>query len=152
MPTFRIAVIGGDGIGPEVIEPAVRVAERAAKKDGATLEFWPAGSGFLAASSEIAGHGSEIQGDAQQNRSPRSQNQGPRSEIRSESLEIRSDAPEMWGDGLENRGLHLSIQGWSVLPPRMWALKNKKARQLQPPRHNHNRIQSIWQRRQLLFW
>ena len=30
MPSHRIAVIGGDGIGPEVIEHAVRAAERAA--------------------------------------------------------------------------------------------------------------------------
>ena len=30
MAAFRIAVIGGDGIGPEVIEQAVRVVDRAA--------------------------------------------------------------------------------------------------------------------------
>ena len=29
MPAFRIAVIGGDGIGPEVIEQAIRVADAA---------------------------------------------------------------------------------------------------------------------------
>lgn len=39
MATFRIAVIGGDGIGPEVIGPAVRVAERAATRAGTTLEW-----------------------------------------------------------------------------------------------------------------
>jgi tartrate dehydrogenase/decarboxylase/D-malate dehydrogenase len=39
MATFRIAVIGGDGIGPEVIGPAVEVAGRAAAKAGATLEW-----------------------------------------------------------------------------------------------------------------
>src|SRR5262249_37968113 len=39
MPTFRIAVIGGDGIGPEVIDQAVRVAERAARHDGAGLTW-----------------------------------------------------------------------------------------------------------------
>jgi tartrate dehydrogenase/decarboxylase/D-malate dehydrogenase len=39
MPTFRIAVIGGDGIGPEVTEQAVRVADRAARRDGAALEW-----------------------------------------------------------------------------------------------------------------
>ncbi len=39
MPTFRIAVIGGDGIGPEVIDQAMRVAERAAKSDGAELSW-----------------------------------------------------------------------------------------------------------------
>jgi tartrate dehydrogenase/decarboxylase/D-malate dehydrogenase len=40
MPAPRIAVIGGDGIGPEVIEQAVRVAERAAQKhDRAELQW-----------------------------------------------------------------------------------------------------------------
>ena len=39
MASFRIAVIGGDGIGPEVIEQAVRVADAAARKDGAGLEW-----------------------------------------------------------------------------------------------------------------
>jgi len=40
MAVYRIAVIGGDGIGPEVIEQAVRVAEAAAQKhDGAKLEW-----------------------------------------------------------------------------------------------------------------
>jgi tartrate dehydrogenase/decarboxylase/D-malate dehydrogenase len=39
MPTFRIAVIGGDGIGPEVIEQAVRCADAAGRADGATLEW-----------------------------------------------------------------------------------------------------------------
>ena len=29
MATWRIAVIGGDGIGPEVIEQAIRVADAA---------------------------------------------------------------------------------------------------------------------------
>jgi tartrate dehydrogenase/decarboxylase/D-malate dehydrogenase len=39
MASFRIAVLGGDGIGPEVTEAAVRVADRAARAEGATLEF-----------------------------------------------------------------------------------------------------------------
>lgn len=39
MASFRIAVIGGDGIGPEVIEHAVKVADAAGRKDGATLEW-----------------------------------------------------------------------------------------------------------------
>lgn len=39
MASFRVAVIGGDGIGPEVIEPAVQVADRAGKKDGATISW-----------------------------------------------------------------------------------------------------------------
>jgi tartrate dehydrogenase/decarboxylase / D-malate dehydrogenase len=40
MAAFRIAVIGGDGIGPEVIDQAVRVAEAAAAKhDRAALDW-----------------------------------------------------------------------------------------------------------------
>jgi tartrate dehydrogenase/decarboxylase/D-malate dehydrogenase len=40
MPASRIAVIGGDGIGPEVIDQAVRVAEKAvAKHDRAELKW-----------------------------------------------------------------------------------------------------------------
>lgn len=49
MSGFRIAVIGGDGIGPEVIDQAVRVAERAAQKhDQARLQWnrLPWGSEF----------------------------------------------------------------------------------------------------------
>lgn len=33
MPTYRIAVLGGDGIGPEVTEQAIRVADVAARLD-----------------------------------------------------------------------------------------------------------------------
>ncbi|MBO0698113.1 MAG: 3-isopropylmalate dehydrogenase [Zavarzinella sp.] len=39
MAHHRIAVIGGDGIGPEVIDQAVRAAEAAGKKHGATFEW-----------------------------------------------------------------------------------------------------------------
>jgi tartrate dehydrogenase/decarboxylase/D-malate dehydrogenase len=39
MAAFRIAVIGGDGIGPEVIDQAVRVADAAARHDRAALEW-----------------------------------------------------------------------------------------------------------------
>src|SRR5947209_17635484 len=39
MAVFRIAVIGGDGIGPEVIEQAIRVADAARRHDSATLEW-----------------------------------------------------------------------------------------------------------------
>jgi tartrate dehydrogenase/decarboxylase/D-malate dehydrogenase len=39
MAAFRIAVIGGDGIGPEVIEQAIRVADRAAREEGASLQW-----------------------------------------------------------------------------------------------------------------
>jgi tartrate dehydrogenase/decarboxylase / D-malate dehydrogenase len=40
MAVFRIAVIGGDGIGPEVIDQAIRAAGAAAKKhDGALLQW-----------------------------------------------------------------------------------------------------------------
>ena len=39
MATFRIAVLGGDGIGPEVTEEAIRVADAAGKLDGAAFEW-----------------------------------------------------------------------------------------------------------------
>jgi tartrate dehydrogenase/decarboxylase/D-malate dehydrogenase len=39
MAVFRIAVIAGDGIGPEVIEPAVRAADAAARRASAALEW-----------------------------------------------------------------------------------------------------------------
>jgi tartrate dehydrogenase/decarboxylase/D-malate dehydrogenase len=39
MSVYSIAVIGGDGIGPEVIEQAVRVAEEAARQAGAELRW-----------------------------------------------------------------------------------------------------------------
>jgi tartrate dehydrogenase/decarboxylase/D-malate dehydrogenase len=39
MAVFRIAVLGGDGIGPEVIDQAVRVADAARRHDGAALEW-----------------------------------------------------------------------------------------------------------------
>jgi tartrate dehydrogenase/decarboxylase/D-malate dehydrogenase len=39
MAAFRIAVIGGDGIGPEVIDQALRVADRAVRHDSADLDW-----------------------------------------------------------------------------------------------------------------
>lgn len=39
MATFRIAVIGGDGIGPEVIEQAIRCTEAAVVAEGASIEW-----------------------------------------------------------------------------------------------------------------
>ncbi len=39
MASFRIAVIGGDGIGPEVIDQAIRVADAAVKQDGAQIAW-----------------------------------------------------------------------------------------------------------------
>jgi len=39
MAHHRIAVIGGDGIGPEVIDQAIRVVDAAAKKNAATFEW-----------------------------------------------------------------------------------------------------------------
>jgi tartrate dehydrogenase/decarboxylase / D-malate dehydrogenase len=39
MAAFRIAVIGGDGIGPEVTEQAIRVADAALAREGAALEW-----------------------------------------------------------------------------------------------------------------
>jgi tartrate dehydrogenase/decarboxylase/D-malate dehydrogenase len=39
MAAFRVAVIGGDGIGPEVIDQAIRVLDAAVKHDKAALEW-----------------------------------------------------------------------------------------------------------------
>ncbi len=39
MAASRIAVIAGDGIGPEVIDQAIRVADAAVRRDGAALEW-----------------------------------------------------------------------------------------------------------------
>jgi tartrate dehydrogenase/decarboxylase/D-malate dehydrogenase len=39
MAAFRIAVIGGDGIGPEVIHEAIRVADAAVKRENAKLDW-----------------------------------------------------------------------------------------------------------------
>ena len=39
MAVPRIAVIGGDGIGPEVIDQAVRVADAALRREGAAVEW-----------------------------------------------------------------------------------------------------------------
>jgi tartrate dehydrogenase/decarboxylase/D-malate dehydrogenase len=39
MGIFRVAVIGGDGIGPEVTDQAVRVANAALRHDGAVVEW-----------------------------------------------------------------------------------------------------------------
>jgi tartrate dehydrogenase/decarboxylase / D-malate dehydrogenase len=39
MASSRIAVIGGDGIGPEVIDQAIRVADAAVRDDGAALDW-----------------------------------------------------------------------------------------------------------------
>jgi tartrate dehydrogenase/decarboxylase/D-malate dehydrogenase len=39
MAAFRVAVIGGDGIGPEVIDQAIRVLEVAVKHDRAAIEW-----------------------------------------------------------------------------------------------------------------
>jgi tartrate dehydrogenase/decarboxylase/D-malate dehydrogenase len=39
MATFRIAVIGGDGIGPEVIDQAIRVADAAIRHDHASITW-----------------------------------------------------------------------------------------------------------------
>src|SRR5260370_42562245 len=50
MPSFSIAVIPGDGVGQEVIPPAVRVLEAASRKSGIELLFtqfdWGAGYYF----------------------------------------------------------------------------------------------------------
>lgn len=37
--TFKVAVIGGDGIGPEVVDAAIPAIERAARSDGAAIAW-----------------------------------------------------------------------------------------------------------------
>ncbi len=36
---YKIAVIRGDGIGPEIVEEAIKVLDKAAKKHGFELEY-----------------------------------------------------------------------------------------------------------------
>jgi 3-isopropylmalate dehydrogenase len=48
MPTFKIAVLAGDGIGPEVMSEALRVLEVAGKKFGFSLETTEARVGGIA--------------------------------------------------------------------------------------------------------
>ena len=52
---FSIAVLAGDGIGPEVISEARLVADAAASRDGATLEWveYPFGASFYLRTNEI---------------------------------------------------------------------------------------------------
>src|SRR5262245_14298788 len=55
MASFRVAVIGGDGIGPEVIEPAVRVVDRAIRKENVEISWnkLPWGSAYYVEHSRI---------------------------------------------------------------------------------------------------
>jgi tartrate dehydrogenase/decarboxylase/D-malate dehydrogenase len=39
MPAFQVAVIGGDGIGPEVIDQAIRVADAALRREEGTVHW-----------------------------------------------------------------------------------------------------------------
>ena len=45
---LKIALLAGDGIGPEVIEQAVKVADAIAKKFKHTIEWMPALTGAAA--------------------------------------------------------------------------------------------------------
>ncbi|MGF1583415.1 MAG: 3-isopropylmalate dehydrogenase [Gemmataceae bacterium] len=55
MPTFRIAVIAGDGIGPEVTEAAIEVVEAAVRGTDAAIEWnrLPWGSEYYKAQKQI---------------------------------------------------------------------------------------------------
>jgi tartrate dehydrogenase/decarboxylase/D-malate dehydrogenase len=55
MASFRIAVLAGDGIGPEVTTEAIRVAEAAARLEAATLKWnsLPWGSAFYKKTGKI---------------------------------------------------------------------------------------------------
>ena len=57
---YRIAVIGGDGIGPEVVEAALPVLEQAAAAQGATLDWQP----FPWGSAHYFAHGRMMPADA----------------------------------------------------------------------------------------
>ncbi len=56
MPQFRIAVIGGDGIGPEVTREAMRVAEAAVSRTGSTIAWteFPWGTDYYFAHGRMA--------------------------------------------------------------------------------------------------
>jgi 3-isopropylmalate dehydrogenase len=52
---FRIAVLAGDGIGPEVIEPTLVLLEQVARRAGSpslSFEALPAGAAHYAATGE----------------------------------------------------------------------------------------------------
>jgi tartrate dehydrogenase/decarboxylase/D-malate dehydrogenase len=55
MAAFRVAVIAGDGIGPEVTNEAIKVAEAAARADGAAFQWQrlPWGSAFYKQTGKI---------------------------------------------------------------------------------------------------
>ncbi len=55
MASGKIAVIGGDGIGPEVIEQAIRVVDAALKRDGASVAWnrLPWSSGYYKKTGKI---------------------------------------------------------------------------------------------------
>ena len=48
MKTYRVAVVGGDGTGPEVVAEAVKVLEAAAQRYGFTLDLTPIELGWIA--------------------------------------------------------------------------------------------------------
>jgi 3-isopropylmalate dehydrogenase len=56
MKTYRIAVLSGDGIGPEVMEQAVRILQATAKKNGFGVELKSADVGGIA----IDNHGEAL--------------------------------------------------------------------------------------------
>jgi tartrate dehydrogenase/decarboxylase/D-malate dehydrogenase len=59
MASARIAVIGGDGIGPEVIEQAIRVTDRALQTEGVSFTWnrLPWSSAFYKETGHIVPHG-----------------------------------------------------------------------------------------------
>ena len=42
MKTYQIAVLKGDGIGPEIVDQAIKVLDKAAEKFGFAIEYHPA--------------------------------------------------------------------------------------------------------------
>ena len=48
MKTYKIALLKGDGIGPEIVEQAVKVFDKTAEKFGFKVEYDPADIGGIA--------------------------------------------------------------------------------------------------------
>ena len=55
MKTYKIAVIPGDGIGPEVIGETIKVLEKSGEKFGFSFEWekYPYGAGHYLATGEV---------------------------------------------------------------------------------------------------
>ena len=48
MTTYKIALLKGDGIGPEIVDQAVKVLDKTAEKFGFAVQYDPADIGGIA--------------------------------------------------------------------------------------------------------